>query len=85
VIVSSLEQTFDEDEIAATDEHSIVARAARLRARLGDLAIQPEPVDIESTLPLDATLEQRRAFRASMPVPNPPLSQTMIEDREDRL
>jgi crotonobetaine/carnitine-CoA ligase len=40
---------------------------------------------VPSRLPLDAIPEERQAFRESMPVLNPPLSQTIVEEREDRL
>ncbi len=85
LIVSSLEETFDPSDTSSSREDSVAARAKRLRAMLGNLVVRTEPPRVPSILPLDATAEQREAFRNSMPILDPPLSQTIIEEREDRV
>ena len=85
LIVSSLEKVFGEAATSSPPDDSVSARAERLRAILGNLVIRFEPSDFASILPLDATPEEREAFRDLFPILNPPLSQTIIEDREDRL
>jgi hypothetical protein len=84
LIVSSLRETIETVEVTSTGPDSVAARAERLRAALGNLVVHTEPPKVPSKLSFDATPEQRQAFRESMPVLDPPLSQTIIEEREDR-
>jgi len=55
---------------------------ARIRAALGPLAEQPEDRERPKKSPLDAL--SAAEFRRRMPILDPPLSQTIIEGREDR-
>jgi hypothetical protein len=55
----------------------------RIRAALGPLVEHPAPIQEGTSSLWDA--ESAAEFRRSMPVLDPPLSQTIIEEREDRV
>jgi hypothetical protein len=85
LIVESLQARLLEEP---TPEHDdIDERRARLREALGDLLVPadgvvlPWPFDVKEE---DVPLLTHEELAARMPVLDPPISQTVIEEREDR-
>lgn len=64
------------------DETPLEAERRRTREVLGDLVVEYEPEDFASALSRWRTPEEVEAILASIPVLDPPLSQTIIEERE---
>ncbi len=84
-IVSTLNDALPPRDSTTERQTPLQEEISRLRVVLADLI---EDVDVtrfpESVRPSGSPVD-REAFLASMPRLNPPISQTIIEEREDRI
>jgi hypothetical protein len=64
---------------------SLPEYVARIRAALGDLTVEVDDGDFPAARRIGDQLPDRTAFRETLPTLDPPLSATIIAEREDRL
>jgi hypothetical protein len=85
LIVAMLNGALAHDDLAASMEDLVLAQVQQIRRAMGDLVVEidadflPPGVRPREHLPDSDTLRQ------GMPTLHPPLSATIIADREDRL
>lgn len=86
LIVDSLETTVALQATNDQEEDIRKTRIERLRASLGDLVVDVDISDFPVELyPNAQVMLDRDALFQSLPVLDPPLSRTVIEEREDRV
>lgn len=69
----------------ADDEHGLLQEQVQhVRTALGDLTVELDPEGFPAHLRPAAGLPDREAFMRSLPRLDPPLSATIIADRDDR-
>ena len=86
LIVDSLETTVAFQGTIDQGDDARRSRIERLRASLGDLVVHVDVSDFPVELyPIAQEMPDRDALFHSLPILDPPLSKTIIEEREDRL
>jgi plasmid stability protein len=84
-IVDILSDAMGPERTDAQAETPLDAERRRIREALGDLVVDFHPEDFGALFhPLPDDFD-REAFFQSLPRLDPPLSRTIIEDREDRI
>jgi len=84
VVVDALNDALARGEPAGRDGLPLDEQVRRVRAALGDLVIELDLDRFPPELRPGPDLPGRDALRARLPRLDPPMSRTIIEDREDR-
>lgn len=84
LIVAALTDTLAQAEVAEQMEGSLLERVRHIRRTLGDLAVELDVRDLPPHLRPRQDMPDTDAIRQSMPELVPPLSATIIADREER-
>lgn len=85
VIVATLEDALARAEVADQQGDSLMKRVEQARRALGDMAVGLDLQDFPSHLRPAEDLPDTDELRQSMPELVPPLSATIVSDREDRV
>lgn len=85
LIIATLNEALAQDEGAAQEEKSLVEQVQYIRMALGDLAVELDVSQFPPHLRPGEELPDREEFMQSLPQLSPPMSRTIIEDREDRI
>ncbi len=84
-IVAALDASLAGAEARTADLDSVAGRARHIRAALGDLVVELGDTGMPEHLKLMGEEFDREAFLRSLPVMDPPLPATIIDEREDRV
>lgn len=83
-IVSTLNEALSPHDSMPERRTRLQDEISRLRVVLADLLVDEEDSEFFSAGPREDSVADRMRFLESMPRLDPPLSQTIIEEREDR-
>jgi hypothetical protein len=84
-ITAALGEALARADVAGETENPLLERLQHVRKALGDLAVELDMRHVPPHLRPDEDLPDSDAFRRSLPQLIPPLSATIVADREDRL
>lgn len=84
LIVAALSEALARDEVAGQAESPLLEQLQHVRRALGDLAVEVDANHVPPHLRPSEDLADTDTLRQSMPELVPPLSATIIADREDR-
>jgi len=84
MIVAALRDALARAEVAEEMEGSLLERVRHIRRTLGDLVVELETRDLPPHLRPREDLPDTDTIRQSMPELVPPLSATIIADRQER-
>ena len=85
LIVAALSDALARAEVADESEGSLLEQVQHLRRALGDLVVEVDVSHLSPQLRPREDLPDTDTLRRSMPELVPPLSATIISDREDRV
>lgn len=84
LIVSTLSEAVARDEAMDREQGHLAEQVKHIRSALGDLAVVLNTDSLPPHLHPEDDLPDPDVYRHSLPVLHPPLSATIIADREDR-
>ena len=85
LIVAALSGALARDDLAGPAGDSVTAQVQQIRRALGDLVIEMDTDFLPPGTRAREDLPDSDTLRQSMPTLHPPLSATVISDREDRV
>ncbi|TAK35404.1 MAG: toxin-antitoxin system HicB family antitoxin [Chloroflexota bacterium] len=84
LIVAAVSQSLGQSELSTTEQGSLVEQAQSLRRALDDLVVELDATQyLQGICPVE--LPSREELVRTLPRLNPPLSATVIEERQERM
>jgi len=84
LVVTTLRDAVAHEDQANNPESALMEQVHHIRTALGGLAVELDSSQFPPHLRPGEDLPDRASFMRSLPRLNPPLSKTVIADREDR-
>ena len=84
LIVATLSEALMGDDLVGKDESPLMEQVQHIRTALSGLAVDLDANQLPPHLRPGDELPDRAAFQQSLPTLDPPISATIIADREDR-